>query len=160
MHERIPTFDRKTPTYLGFSTCRQLIDNFNAPAYSVSATLLRLCLLLLLRRRCLLRKDTGRSRGVALTSSPSLQLGRVDVFFATDFHGGPFREHEEGNNNYHDDRAAAVASASQSGCDVSLGSMSLGPTERGTIASGAAAGDCVVEGSEQPWFSRRVLTAG
>lgn len=84
----------------------------------------------------------------------------MDVFFATDFHGGPFREHEEGNNNSHEDHAAAVALASQSGCDVSLGSMSLAPTERGTIASGVAADDCAADAAERPWFSRRVLTTG
>lgn len=85
----------------------------------------------------------------------------MDVFLATDFHDGPFRDHEGGNNNPHEDHAAALASASRSGCDVSLGSMSLVPTERGTIASGvAAAGDRVVEGTERPWFSKRVLTAG
>eukprot|EP00903_Cladosiphon_okamuranus_P016214 g14961.t1 len=106
---------------------------------------------------------TGRSRGGFSPFPPSPQLGRVDVFLASDFHGGPFREHEGRSNNPHEDNnhAVAPASTSQSGCDLSLGSMSLVPTERGTIAGGAAATcDRVVEGAERPWFSKRVLTAG
>ena len=95
------------------------------------------------------------------------------MFIATDFHGGPFRGHKQShhnsnnnNNNAREDHlAAAFASTSQSGCDVSLGSMSLAPTERGTTASGAAAvavaSDGVGEGPpERPWFCQHVMTAG
>ena len=96
----------------------------------------------------------------------------MDVFLATDFHGGPFRGREEGHHHHngssrekHNHAAAAadlgLASASQSGCDVSLGSMSLAATERGATASVVVGGgDRVVERPERPWFSQRVLTAG
>eukprot|EP00752_Nemacystus_decipiens_P009240 g8253.t1 len=110
-----------------------------------------------------------RGGGIAFYS-PSPRLGRVDVFLATDFHGGPFGQNEGGHDsNCRESHAASLglAAASQSGCDVSLGSVSLAPTERGTTASGtaavaaAAAGDRAMEGShERPWFSKRVLTAG
>lgn len=148
--EKHVTIDHKAPTS-PVSICRQFADKFHAPAFSAfSAAPTPLPP----------REDTGRSPGGFSPSSTPLQLGRVDVFLATDFHGGPFREREKGNNSSQEDHATAVASASQSGCDVSLGSMSLVPTERGTIVSGVATGDYVVDGSERPWFSRHVLTAG
>lgn len=86
----------------------------------------------------------------------------MDVFLATEFHGGPFHEQEESNGNaFHDVHVAAGAgaSASQSACDATLTTnMSMGSAERGTVGSGGSG--CVVEGAERPWFSRRVLTAG
>lgn len=91
----------------------------------------------------------------------SLHLGRVDVFLAAEFHGGPFQEREERNGSTIRDvhGVAGAVSASQTGCDTSLTTgISLASAERGTIGSG---GDgYIVGGAGRPWFSRRVLTAG
>ncbi|CAM9503120.1 unnamed protein product [Ectocarpus sp. 12 AP-2014] len=118
----------------------------------------------------------GRPRGGEATSSSSLRLGRVDVFFATEFHGGPFQEQEGGNDgdinnrnqNTHDFARGGngglysiAASASQSVCcDATVSTaMSSGPAERRGAGGGGDDG-CVVKDTEPPWFSQHVLTAG
>lgn len=123
-----------------------------------------------------LARGTGRTRGGEDISSSSLRLGRVDVFFATEFHGGPFQEEEGSNggdsNNRNQDIHDMVrggnggvyptaASASQSVCcDATVSTaISSGPAERRGAGGGVDNG-CVVKDTEPPWFSRRVMTAG
>lgn len=102
---------------------------------------------------------------------PPTSLGRVDVFLATEFHGGPFQREE---NEYfaceNDDESYA---ASLSVCETSLGartgargahSSGLGGTEAVVCAGGRRHKedrDDIGDGKqERLWVSTRLLTVG
>lgn len=102
----------------------------------------------------------------------TLKLGRVDVFLATDFHGGPF-EREENECYAHENDDGSYA-ASLSACDTSLcaqtgargeQSSGLGGMEAVVCARGRRDGEGRDDGvgeekEERLWVSKRVLTAG
>lgn len=133
------------------------------------------CLLLVLHRRFPMgsihvrTKGAGRARGGLISAySPLGRLGRVDVYVATDFHGGPFQERDDSGNSPAHEAAGAAAAAAASisrSCDASLASsVSLDPAEKEAVVGGGGGGegrdaDGAIEGTRRPWFSRHVLTA-
>lgn len=128
---------------------------------------------------------TARQRSFQQNKLPS--LGRVDVFFATDFHGGPFQRGSSnsygGRYNAHDDIGGSSSSEVLRPA-VSLGDFecSAGATSQGRrarqLSSGHRTGALVTsargggrggrrrlvgepaEGAGRVWCTRRVMTAG
>lgn len=115
-------------------------------------------------------------------------LGRVDVFFATDFHGGPFQRGSSskhgGRCNAHNDSDAGGSSSELLCSSVSLGdfefsagasshgrrarklpsghhagALDTSPRGRGRRGQRRLVGD-PVEAAGRVWCTRRVMTAG
>lgn len=102
---------------------------------------------------------------------PPTSLGRVDVFLATEFHGGPFQSEE--NEYYARENDDESYAASLSVCETSLGartgvrgahSSGLGGTAAVVCAGGRRReehrGDVGGGKQERMWVSTRVFTVG
>lgn len=116
------------------------------------------------------RLTSRNHRNATTIQLPPSSLGRVDVFVATEFHGGAF-ERQNGNDDNcdADNDAGGACPASLSGCDASLGTTTCSGGTQGPISGRAeelvyaeGRGQSVrdVEVAERAWFSKRVLTAG
>lgn len=98
------------------------------------------------------------------------RLGRVDVFFTTELHGGPFRQQDD--YRYPSDHEGWIDPASLSGCDASGGAASLAGGTLSSVSGRAGApllaaggralgvGSSATDVPQKAWFSRKMLTAG
>lgn len=127
------------------------------------------------------KTNTSRSRQQTCPGSrkpafyASRPQKRVDIFYAMEFHGGPFQDCKidiaDCSINGKGDSAGGFNGSSLNGCDDSLMTtasisgrtqVSAGPLrgDNGAVCDGRTAAAAMDARTERPWFTRKVLTTG